>query len=107
MTVYPDVQKRAQQEIDTVIGHDRLPTLEDRDRLPYLRALCTEVLRWMPAAPLGELYILHLHKFPFLAHLRIFTSRYPTSCDRRRRLSRLFHSKGVNHYSELVVSYLC
>lgn len=104
MTVYPEVQKRAQQEIDSVIGHDRLPTLADRDRLPYLRALCTEVLRWMPAAPLGELYILHFHKLPSLAHLWIVTSRYSTPRHRRRRLSRLFHTKGVDHYSELVVS---
>ena len=56
MTLYPDVQKRAQHEIDTVIGRDRLPTMADRDRLPYVAALCTEVLRWMPAAPLGILY---------------------------------------------------
>ncbi|KAJ3553206.1 hypothetical protein NM688_g3738 [Phlebia brevispora] len=53
MVLYPDVQKRAQAEIDNVIGHDGLPTFEDRERLPYVSALCSEVLGWMPVAPLG------------------------------------------------------
>ncbi|KAH9916829.1 cytochrome P450, partial [Amylocystis lapponica] len=29
------------------------PTLDDRDRLPYVRALWVEVLRWNPVVPLG------------------------------------------------------
>ncbi|KAH9920814.1 cytochrome P450 [Amylocystis lapponica] len=53
MTCYPEVQKKAQLEIDSVIGTDTLPTLDDRDRLPYVRALWLEVLRWNPVAPLG------------------------------------------------------
>ncbi|PCH44805.1 cytochrome P450 [Wolfiporia cocos MD-104 SS10] len=53
MMCYPDVQKKAQQEIDLIIGTDRLPCLADRDQLPYLNALCLEVLRWNPVAPLG------------------------------------------------------
>ncbi|EKM59475.1 uncharacterized protein PHACADRAFT_205692 [Phanerochaete carnosa HHB-10118-sp] len=53
MTLYPEVQKRAQQEIDAVTGTDRLPTLDDREQLPYMRALVSEVLRWNPIAPLG------------------------------------------------------
>lgn len=35
MTLYPEVQKKAQAEIDTVIGADRLPSFEDRERLLY------------------------------------------------------------------------
>lgn len=35
-----------QEEIDSVIGGDRLPTLEDRPRLPYLNAFLKEVFRW-------------------------------------------------------------
>jgi hypothetical protein len=54
MVLYPDVQKRAQSEIDRVIGSDRLPTFEDRDQLPYIEAVVKEVLRWQPVAPLGE-----------------------------------------------------
>lgn len=41
----PDKQRRAQEEIDLIIGPDRLPELADRDSLPYVRSLCTEVLR--------------------------------------------------------------
>jgi hypothetical protein len=35
----PHIQKRAQEELDTVIGHGRLPTMDDRSRLPYMNAL--------------------------------------------------------------------
>lgn len=54
MTLYPEIQKRAQEEIETVVGQDRLPTLEDRKKLPYLNALILELFRWGPAAPQGE-----------------------------------------------------
>ena len=53
MTLYPDVQKRAQEEIDRVVGKDRLPTIEDQDNLIYVGALIKEVLRFAPVAPLG------------------------------------------------------
>ena len=55
MTRYPEVQKKAQQELDAVVGNDRLPTIADREHLPYLRALVSEVLRWYPIGPLGRL----------------------------------------------------
>ncbi|VDC07377.1 unnamed protein product [Peniophora sp. CBMAI 1063] len=47
------VQVQAQAEIQRVVGHDRLPTLDDRKNLPYVDALTKEVLRWAPPAPLG------------------------------------------------------
>ena len=53
MVLYPDVQKRAQAEIDSVIGKDRLPTFQDRASLPYIDAIKREVLRWEPVVPLG------------------------------------------------------
>ncbi|KAI0637905.1 cytochrome P450 [Trametes polyzona] len=53
MSCFPDVQRKAQAEIDEMIGNDRLPTLDDRDRLPYLNALVLEVLRWIPVAPIS------------------------------------------------------
>ncbi|KIL63063.1 hypothetical protein M378DRAFT_164944 [Amanita muscaria Koide BX008] len=53
MTVHPVEQQRAQQEIDQVIGSDRLPTFADRSSLPYVEALYREVLRWRPIAPLS------------------------------------------------------
>lgn len=51
--LYPDAQKRAQAEIDAVIGTDRLPTFEDRSSLPYVEAVLRETLRWHPVFPLG------------------------------------------------------
>ena len=56
MTLYPEVQKKAQDEIDAVIGHNRLPTLDDFDKLPYVNALCTELLRWQPVGGLSMLF---------------------------------------------------
>jgi len=53
MLVYPDVQKKAQEELDRIVGCDRLPEYEDRASLPYIEALYREVLRWRPVAPLG------------------------------------------------------
>ena len=54
MTLYPEVQLKAQQEIDRVIGRDRLPTFEDRSSLPYINAIVLEVLRWGVVGPLGR-----------------------------------------------------
>lgn len=40
---YPKIQKRAQEELDQVVGHDRLPTVEDEINLPYCHAIVKEV----------------------------------------------------------------
>jgi cytochrome P450 len=53
MTLYPDVQRRAQAEIDRVVGNSRLPNYSDHDELPYLQAVLKEVLRWHPVTPLS------------------------------------------------------
>ncbi|KAG2152670.1 cytochrome P450 [Suillus bovinus] len=53
MTLFPDVQKKAQAEIDAVVGPDRLPSFADRASLPYIEALAKEVLRWNVVAPTG------------------------------------------------------
>ncbi|KAJ3504930.1 hypothetical protein NLJ89_g7683 [Agrocybe chaxingu] len=53
MVAFPEVQKKAHEELDRVVGSDRLPTLEDIPALPYVRAIIREVHRWRPAAPLG------------------------------------------------------
>ncbi|KAK6379432.1 hypothetical protein LTS17_006350 [Exophiala oligosperma] len=52
MTLYPRVQKKAQEEIDRVIGDHRLPTFSDRADLPYVEALLKETLRWHPIGPM-------------------------------------------------------
>ncbi|KAG1758394.1 cytochrome P450 [Suillus occidentalis] len=53
MTLFPDVQKRAQAEIDAVVGPGRLPSFADRDSLPYIEALVKEILRWNVVLPTG------------------------------------------------------
>lgn len=45
MILFPEVQKRAQDELDLVIGPDRMPSWEDRDSLPYIRGVVEESLR--------------------------------------------------------------
>jgi Cytochrome P450 len=54
MTKYPEVARKAQREIDSVVGSDRLPGFADRDHLPYLNALVKEVLRWNAVVPTGQ-----------------------------------------------------
>jgi fumagillin biosynthesis cytochrome P450 monooxygenase len=53
MIIHPDVKHKAQAEIDSVIGSDRLPNLSDADRLPYVNALVQELHRWNSAVPMG------------------------------------------------------
>ncbi|KAJ7595208.1 putative CyP450 monooxygenase [Mycena floridula] len=53
MCLYPDVQKRAQAELDRVVGDQRLPTFDDQPQLPYINALMKEAIRWMPVLPLA------------------------------------------------------
>ncbi len=54
MLLYPEVQAKAQAEIDAVIGNDRLPRFDDRERLPYVNALVLEVIRWHTVGPTGQ-----------------------------------------------------
>ncbi|KAF9219295.1 cytochrome P450 [Gyrodon lividus] len=53
MVLHPDVQAKAQAELDSVIEPGRLPDYNDRPSLPYINAIVKEVLRWNPVAPLG------------------------------------------------------
>ncbi|KAF9443424.1 cytochrome P450 [Macrolepiota fuliginosa MF-IS2] len=54
MLLYPDVQRKAQQELDSIIGSDRLPDFSDKPSLPYLSAILTSVdVFWNPIAPMG------------------------------------------------------
>jgi cytochrome P450 len=45
LLLHPECQERAQEEIDTVIGRDRLPGFSDRQSLPYLECLLQETHR--------------------------------------------------------------
>ncbi|TFY51209.1 hypothetical protein EVJ58_g10686, partial [Rhodofomes roseus] len=51
MTQYPEIFEKAQQELISVVGENRLPDLGDRASLPYLECVIREVYRWCPALP--------------------------------------------------------
>ncbi|KIJ66834.1 hypothetical protein HYDPIDRAFT_85958 [Hydnomerulius pinastri MD-312] len=53
MVLFPDVQKKAQRVIDSVVGTSRLPTWNDRPSLKYIDAVLRETLRWHPILPLS------------------------------------------------------
>ncbi|KAI1132726.1 putative cytochrome P450 oxidoreductase OrdA-like protein [Nemania abortiva] len=53
MTLFPEVQRKAQEEIDRVVGTSRLPTFSDRESLPYINAIVTEAWRWHTVVPMG------------------------------------------------------
>ncbi|KAL0579343.1 hypothetical protein V5O48_002676 [Marasmius crinis-equi] len=53
IVLYPDIQKKTQQQIDTVVGRDRMPNLQDIPNLPYVSAFVTEVMRWRGVGPLS------------------------------------------------------
>jgi cytochrome P450 len=57
MVLYPKAQKTAQEELDAVIGEDRLPTFEDCAQLPYVNALCKEIQRWRPVLPMAIAHV--------------------------------------------------
>ncbi|KAI0060304.1 cytochrome P450 [Artomyces pyxidatus] len=52
LVLHPTIQQRAQAEIDHVVGRGRFPTFEDRPSLPYVSAICREILRWQVTLPL-------------------------------------------------------
>ena len=54
MLLNPDVQRKAQEELDRVVGSDRLPHFTDRDNLPYLEAVVKELMRIHTVFPVGE-----------------------------------------------------
>lgn len=81
MALHPDVQQKAQAEINTICDYEPyssynqdldlgtidtddefyLPLLADLDRLPYLLAIMKEVLRYAPVANLGESNLKSIH----------------------------------------------
>lgn len=50
---HPGVMKKAQKEVDSVVGADRLPSFGDVEKLPYIAAFISELLRRRPISPLG------------------------------------------------------
>ena len=53
MALFPEAQKKAQAELDKVVGPHRLPNFSDIPKMPYIRAVVMETMRWMPVTPFG------------------------------------------------------
>ncbi|KAI0052445.1 cytochrome P450 [Auriscalpium vulgare] len=53
LCLYPEVQSRAQAELESVTKGERLPTFADRTELHYINALCRELTRWRIVTPIG------------------------------------------------------
>ncbi|KAJ6564685.1 cytochrome P450 [Mycena capillaripes] len=53
LVAYPDAQKKAHEEIDRIVGEHRMPTLDDLEHMPYVRAIILETHRFRPMAPLA------------------------------------------------------
>ncbi|KAI0800113.1 CyP450 monooxygenase [Fomes fomentarius] len=53
MAKYTEIQKKAQAELDRVIGSARLPQISDQKSLPYVEAVVMECFRWNPIVPLA------------------------------------------------------
>lgn len=86
MVLHPEWQAKMRNEIDEVCG-DRMPTTSDQPKMPILRAILKECLRWRPPVPTGMLSRLAL------SYAReLIDNRYSSRVAERRCLGRPFHS---------------
>ncbi|KAJ6489644.1 cytochrome P450 [Mycena vitilis] len=53
MAMHPGIQSRVHEEVDRVVGKDRLPVIADRPEMPFLNAVIKETMRWHPVLPLS------------------------------------------------------
>lgn len=51
----PKVQQKAQKEFDNMVGHERMPNMDDEPKMQYIRGCVKEILRWMPKALVGSI----------------------------------------------------
>ena len=61
MMMHPEFQRKAQAEIDRVVGNDRFPTFADQANLPYVDVIAKEVFRWNPVGSLGGSTVIRSH----------------------------------------------
>ena len=69
MLLFPHEQRKAQDELDRVIGRDRLPDFSDRNALPFVQSLMYETMRYIRIRGLYVMYCL----------LTLFISRWHPS----------------------------
>ncbi len=97
MLKHPDIQRRAQEELDRVVECGHLPTLQDEESLPYTTAIVKEVLRWRPVAPIGRPQR-SLCMFPTFY-------RHPSLLNYGGYLQRLPYSSWIYSYWQCLVGY--
>ena len=54
---HPEIQKRIQSEIDSIVARDRFPSVNDQANLPYLEASILELMRWRTIVPFAVLHV--------------------------------------------------
>jgi hypothetical protein len=87
--VYPEFQRRAHEELDRVVGRERLPEFADKTELPYMEAVMRECFRWLPALPTG-MYSTCRHP-PVISPM---SNRRTAFNNRRYRVPWVLHSEG-------------
>ena len=102
MALHPNIMRKVQHELDAVVGRDRLPTFEDRSKLPFVDAVCREVLRWRPVTPLGAPTSEYLSRIS--GHI-FYLCSCPARDYRRRHLRRILDTQGCVSLA-LVISML-
>lgn len=50
---YPEIAERIQEEIDSVVGRDRSPSIADRSKMPYTEATIYEIMRFCDVIPVS------------------------------------------------------
>jgi cytochrome P450 len=90
MCLYPLWLKKLQEEVDQVVGGDRVPDFKDLPSLPTVRAAIKEVLRWRPVVPGSKSFVTVNTE----SLLNMFSFRCAPSSNQGRFLRRLLYSKG-------------
>ncbi|CAE6424542.1 unnamed protein product [Rhizoctonia solani] len=87
MMLHPEVASKGREEIDRVVGTERLPVISDRADLPYLDCILLETLRWHPVAPLGSPRSVHQDRvykgYRIPAHSTIYCNIYAITRDEK------------------------
>lgn len=116
--LFPDAQMKAQAELDAVVGHDRLPTMDDFTHLPYIRQTVKETLRCtklssQPPSPILVhpvtaimIYIqtiLTIRPRAAHRHQRRHPARQPLHRQHPGQRQQLHHSPGLDHCPQRLV----